>query len=41
MDIIEDYVKLARDRLKEEGLHIRPNALIANWRKIPSHFVHR
>lgn len=41
MDIIEDYVKLARERLKEEGLHIRPNALIANWRKIPSHFVHR
>ena len=38
---IDVKLKEPRERLKEEGLHIRPNALIANWRKIPSHFVHR
>ena len=36
MDIINEYVKLARSRLIEP-IHIRAEALIANWKKIPSH----
>ena len=38
IDIIRDYVQLARSRL-DEPIHIRPEALIANWKKIPSHHV--
>lgn len=37
IDIIKEYVKLARSRL-DENLHIRSEALIANWKKIPSHY---
>ncbi len=36
VDIINEYVKLARSRLSEP-MHIRAEALIANWKKIPSH----
>jgi site-specific DNA-methyltransferase (adenine-specific) len=36
VDIINEYVKLARSRLSEQ-IHIRAEALIANWKKIPSH----
>jgi len=36
VDIINEYVKLARSRLIEP-IHIRAEALIANWKKIPSH----
>lgn len=36
VDIINEYVKLAQSRLIEP-IHIRPEALIANWKKIPSH----
>ncbi len=36
IDIMKDYVTLARSRL-DEDLHIRSEALIANWKKIPSH----
>jgi site-specific DNA-methyltransferase (adenine-specific) len=36
VDIINEYVKLARSRLSEP-IHIRSEALIANWKKIPSH----
>jgi site-specific DNA-methyltransferase (adenine-specific) len=36
VDIINEYVKLARSRLSEP-IHIRAEALIANWKKIPSH----
>ncbi len=36
VDIINEYVKLARSRLIEP-IHIRPEALIANWKKITSH----
>jgi site-specific DNA-methyltransferase (adenine-specific) len=37
IDILRDYVRLARCRLVNEPLHIRAEALIANWKKIPSH----
>ena len=38
IDVIKEYVTLARSRLDEQ-LRIRPEALIANWKKIPSHHV--
>lgn len=41
IEIIEDYVKLALTRLNEEELHIRTEALIAKWQKIPSHCISR
>jgi site-specific DNA-methyltransferase (adenine-specific) len=37
VDIMKEYVKLARSRLVDEPLHIRSEALIPNWKKIPSH----
>lgn len=37
IDILRDYVRLAKSRLVNEPLHIRAEALIANWKKIPSH----
>jgi DNA modification methylase len=37
IDLVKDYVNLARSRIEQEPLHIREEALIANWRKIPSH----
>jgi DNA modification methylase len=37
IDIKQEYVSLAFDRLANEPLHIRQEALIANWRKIASH----
>jgi DNA modification methylase len=39
IEIVRDYVKLAIKRLEEEQLHMRSEALIANWRKIPSQFL--
>jgi DNA modification methylase len=38
IEIVDEYVQLATTRLTEEKLHIRPQALIANWKKIPSHY---
>ena len=38
IEIVGEYVQLAVTRLAEEKLHIRPQALIASWRKIPSHY---
>lgn len=38
MDIMKEYVNLARTRIESEPLHIRAEALIANWKKIPSHY---
>lgn len=38
-DLVPEYVELARSRLKNEPLHIRPEALVANWKKIQSHSV--
>lgn len=37
IEIVPEYVRLSTARLAEEELHIRPKALIANWKKIPSH----
>jgi DNA modification methylase len=39
IDIVKEYTKLAKERLNDEPLHIRPEALIANWKKIPSHYM--
>jgi len=38
VDLVSDYVNLARSRLEREPLHIRNEVLIANWKKIPSHY---
>jgi site-specific DNA-methyltransferase (adenine-specific) len=38
MDTMKEYVNLARTRIETEPLHIRAEALIANWKKIPSHY---
>ncbi|HET7344705.1 MAG TPA: site-specific DNA-methyltransferase [Nitrososphaeraceae archaeon] len=38
IDTIKEYIKLAKSRLADEPLHIRPEVLIANWKKIPSHY---
>ncbi|MGI0028896.1 MAG: DNA-methyltransferase [Nitrososphaera sp.] len=37
IDVVKEYVELARMRVASEPLHIRHEALIANWKKIPSH----
>jgi site-specific DNA-methyltransferase (adenine-specific) len=37
IDLVKDYVNLAKSRIEREPLHIRNEALIANWKKIPSH----
>lgn len=39
IDMIREYVALAKLRLSEEPIHIRPEALIARWHKIPSHYI--
>ncbi|MGN6629717.1 MAG: DNA methyltransferase, partial [Candidatus Nitrosocosmicus sp.] len=39
IDIKQEYVDLAKNRLLNEPLHIRPEVLIANWKKISSHVV--
>lgn len=39
IDLVKEYVHLARSRLEREPLHIREEALIANWKKIPSHYT--
>ncbi len=39
IDIKQEYVDLAQNRLTNEPLHIRSEALIANWKKITSHTV--
>ncbi|MGC1930049.1 MAG: site-specific DNA-methyltransferase [Candidatus Nitrosopolaris sp.] len=37
IEIVNEYRQLANARLAKEQLHIRSEALIANWKKIPSH----
>ena len=37
IELVKDYVNLAKSRI-EEPLHIRNEALIANWKKIHSHY---
>ncbi|HJS68806.1 MAG TPA: site-specific DNA-methyltransferase [Nitrososphaera sp.] len=39
IDLVQDYVKLARSRIENEPIHIRDEALIASWKKIPSHYI--
>jgi site-specific DNA-methyltransferase (adenine-specific) len=38
MDVVKEYVELAKMRIASEPLHIRTEALIASWKKIPSHY---
>ncbi|MEO9364082.1 MAG: site-specific DNA-methyltransferase [Nitrososphaera sp.] len=38
IDMVKEYVELARARIESEPIHIRTEALIANWKKIPSHY---
>lgn len=38
IDLVDDYVNLAKSRIEREPLHIRNEVLIANWKKIPSHY---
>jgi modification methylase len=40
IDIVKEYNRLAISRLTNEQPHIRSEALIANWKKIPSHYKH-
>ncbi len=39
IDLVKEYVDLARLRIASEPVHIRDEALIANWKKIPSHYT--
>jgi DNA modification methylase len=39
IDVVKEYVELAKLRIAGEPLHIRNEALIANWKKIPSHYM--
>ncbi len=39
IDLVNKYVELAKSRIENEPLHIRNEALVANWRKIQSHYV--
>lgn len=41
IDMVKEYVELARSRLENEPLHIRQETLIANWKKIPSHHYYK
>jgi modification methylase len=38
IEVMEQYNTLASSRLAKEKMHIRPEAVIANWKKIPSHY---
>src|SRR5262249_44457125 len=38
IDLVQEYVELARSRIASEHLHIRNEALIPNWKKIRSHY---
>jgi DNA modification methylase len=39
IDVVKEYVELAKMRIASEPLHIRNEALIANWKKISSHYT--
>ena len=41
IDVVKEYVELAKLRIAGEPLHIRNEALIANWKKIPSHYMNK
>jgi site-specific DNA-methyltransferase (adenine-specific) len=38
IDMVKEYIELARARLENEPLHIREEALVASWKKIASHY---
>jgi site-specific DNA-methyltransferase (adenine-specific) len=40
-DVVAEYVQLAKERIAKEPVHIRNEALIANWKKIPSHYKNK
>lgn len=40
IDMVKEYVELARSRIAGEALHIREETLIASWKKIRSHYRH-
>ena len=39
IDLMSEYVSLAKRRIDKESIHIRPDALIAKWQKVRSHYV--
>ncbi|MEM2141489.1 MAG: site-specific DNA-methyltransferase [Nitrososphaera sp.] len=41
IDMVKEYVELARSRIAGEALHIREETLIASWKKIRSHYRRR
>ncbi len=41
IDMVKEYVQLARSRIAGEALHIREETLIASWKKIRSHYRQR
>lgn len=41
IDMVKEYVELAKSRIAGEALHIREETLIASWKKIRSHYRHR
>jgi modification methylase len=41
IDLVKEYVELAKSRIQRERLHIRSEALIADWKKIPSHHINK
>jgi modification methylase len=38
MDVVKEYVALAKERIATEPIHIRNEALIPTWKKIQSHY---
>lgn len=41
IDMVQEYIDLARSRLESEPLHIRQEALVASWKKVQSHYCRR
>src|SRR5688572_209626 len=39
IDLMNEYVSLAKMRIDKESIHIRPDALIAKWQKVRSHYL--
>jgi site-specific DNA-methyltransferase (adenine-specific) len=39
IDLMNEYVSLAKQRIDKESIHIRPDALIAKWQKVRSHYL--
>ena len=41
IEMVKEYVELAKSRVAGEPMHIREETLIANWKKIRSHYARR